>query len=193
MSVGKLVVLDRDGVINVDSDAYIKNASEWQAIEGSLEAIAKLKVAGYAVYIATNQSGLARGLFTEADLAGMHDKMESLLSSLGVKIDGLFYCDHLPEAGCDCRKPGVGLLNKIEAHWGQSVKGQPFIGDSMKDLQAGARKGCQPILVRSGKGLQTEQHLQQSPPAELLDRAVPVYDSLSDAVDDLLNQHTLSL
>lgn len=186
MGLDKLVILDRDGVINHDSDAYIKSAEEWCPIEGSIKAIARLKSAGYAVYIATNQSGLARGLFTEADLAAMHAKMESLLAEHGAIIDGLFYCDHLPDAGCDCRKPGTGLLDQVEQAWKKPVSGHPFIGDSMKDLQAGVRKQCRPILVRTGKGAKTEHTLGANRPQELQGLAIPVYDSLKHAVDDLL-------
>lgn len=183
----RLVVLDRDGVINQDSDAYIKSAVEWQPIEGSIAAIAALHQAGYSVYIATNQSGLARQLFGLADLDAMHAKMNALVEGAGGVIAGIFYCDHLPVANCDCRKPKTGLLEQIEHHSGLSVEGFAFIGDSMKDLQAGHAKDMQALLVRTGKGQATEVALEESRPSDLHNVEVAVFDNLSAASTFLIN------
>ncbi len=151
----KLVILDRDGVINQDSDAYIKSLAEWIPIPGSIEAIARLSQAGYRIAVATNQSGLGRGYFDQATLDAMHQHLETLVSEAGGCIDGIFYCPHTPDAGCDCRKPKPGLLHQIEAAYGAPVAGSWMVGDSLRDLQAGSEVGCRPVLVRTGKGLRT--------------------------------------
>ena len=156
------VILDRDGVINQDSDSYVKSAEEWVPIAGSIEAMARLSRAGWRVVIATNQSGLARGLFDGAALAAMHDKLCGLVEAAGGKVDGIFYCTHGPDAGCECRKPGTGLLQQIEREFAVSLQGCWFVGDSLRDLQAAQRFGCQPVLVRTGKGLATERGLVEA-------------------------------
>ena len=148
----KLVILDRDGVINHDSASYIKSPEEWKPIAGSLEAIALLNQAGYRVLVATNQSGIGRGLFDMATLNAIHDKMHRALSLVGGRVDGIFYCPHAQDAGCACRKPRPGLLDEIAKRFGVSLDGVPFIGDSLRDLQAGAAVGAQPVLVLTGKG-----------------------------------------
>ena len=148
----KLVILDRDGVINHDSASYIKSPEEWKPIAGSLEAIALLNQAGYRVLVATNQSGIGRGLFDMATLNAIHDKMHRALSLVGGRVDGIFYCPHANDAGCACRKPRPGLLDEIAKRFGVSLDGVPFIGDSLRDLQAGAAVGAQPVLVLTGKG-----------------------------------------
>ena len=148
----KLVILDRDGVINHDSASYIKSPDEWKPIAGSLEAIALLNQAGYRVLVATNQSGIGRGLFDMATLNAIHDKMHRALSLVGGRVDGIFYCPHANDAGCACRKPRPGLLDEIAKRFGVSLDGVPFIGDSLRDLQAGAAVGAQPVLVLTGKG-----------------------------------------
>lgn len=180
-----LVILDRDGVINVDSDDYIKSAVEWQPIPGSLEAIARLSQAGFTVAVATNQSGLGRGLFDLGDLEAMHAKMEELLHKLGGELAGIFYCPHHPDDQCACRKPLAGLIDVIEAELGLSAKGAPIIGDSLRDLEAGLAKGCELILVRTGKG---EKTLAKLPPE--LRQQVSVFDDLSAATDFLLDRCT---
>ena len=151
----KLVILDRDGVINHDSASYIKSPEEWKPIAGSLEAIALLNQAGYRVLVATNQSGIGRGLFDMATLNAIHDKMHRALSLVGGRVDGIFYCPHANDAGCACRKPRPGLLDEIAKRFGVSLDGVPFIGDSLRDLQAGAAVGAQPVLVLTGKGKKT--------------------------------------
>jgi len=177
----KLIVLDRDGVINHDSDQYIKNADQWHPIEGSIEAIAKLSKAGFKIVIATNQSGLARELFNEFDLTQIHKKLCHMVEDKGGVIEGIFYCPHLPEDNCDCRKPKIGLLKQIEAEFQCSLSDCYFIGDSLKDIQAAKKAGCIPILVKTGNG---ESTLEKSTYAELAD--VAVFKDLAVAADIVL-------
>ena len=151
----KLVVLDRDGVINADSDQYIKSPEEWKPIAGSLEAIARFTQAGFRVVVATNQSGLGRGLFDMATLNAMHDKMHKAVNQLGGRVDAVFFCPHAQDAGCTCRKPQPGMLLEIAARFNLALAGVPVIGDSLRDLQAASAAGARPILVLTGKGEQT--------------------------------------
>jgi len=151
----KLIILDRDGVINYDSDDYIKSPDEWRPLPNSLEAIALLTQNNFTVVVATNQSGLARGYYTEYTLSLIHNKMQNLLLMHNSHIDHIFYCPHGPDDNCACRKPKTGLLDQIEAFYQQSLKDVPFVGDSMRDIQAGISKGCQPILVKTGNGEKT--------------------------------------
>lgn len=153
----KLVILDRDGVINHDSEQYIKSAEEWQPIAGSLEAIARFTQAGYHVVVATNQSGLGRGLFDMTALNAMHDKMHKAVNQLGGRIDAVFFCPHAQDAGCACRKPQPGMLLEIAARFNVALEGAPAIGDSLRDLQAASAAGARPILVLTGKGEQTRK------------------------------------
>ncbi len=153
----KLVILDRDGVINFDSDAYIKRPEEWKPVPGSLEAIALLTQAGYHIAVATNQAGVGRGLFEMATLNAIHDKMHRAVGLAGGRIDAVFYCPHAQEADCSCRKPKPGLLEEIGRRFGASLAGVPSIGDSLRDLQAAAAVGAQPILVLTGKGTKTRR------------------------------------
>lgn len=147
----KLVILDRDGVINEDSDNFVKSPAEWKPIPDSLEAIVKLKHAGFRVVIASNQSGLARGLFDYDTLFAIHDKMTRMLADLGTHIDGIFFCPHGPDDGCKCRKPGTGMLEDIAKRFGRSVQGCPVIGDSTSDMEAAIAAGARPIRVKTGK------------------------------------------
>ena len=176
-----IIVLDRDGVINEDSDQYIKSVDEFVAIEGSIQAIAKLSRAGFTVAVATNQSGLARGYFDSETLSDMHHYLCSMVEEAGGAIDGIFYCPHGPDDRCECRKPGTGLLQQIEKEFSHSLTDAYFIGDSLKDLDAGRAHGCIPILVRTGKGRATEGKLTD----EGFDD-VGVFDDLSSAVDSIL-------
>lgn len=178
----KLIILDRDGVINQDSDDYIKNPDEWIPVAGSLEAIARLNRAGYTVAVATNQSGLSRGYFELRDLSAMHRKMETLLSEHGGQIDAVFYCPHGPDEGCDCRKPKPGLLHEIGERFQVDLNNVYFIGDTISDMKAAAASGVKPVLVRTGKGETTEQLLQENDFSH-----VPVYPDLSAAVDSILS------
>jgi D-glycero-D-manno-heptose 1,7-bisphosphate phosphatase len=147
----KLVILDRDGTINADSDEYVKSPDEWQPLPGALEAIARLNHNGWHAVIASNQSGLGRGLFDVASLNAMHAKMHKMLSAQGGRIDAVFYCPHSPDEGCNCRKPNPGLFHQIAERFGIDLKGVPVVGDSVRDLQAGAAAGCEPHLVLTGK------------------------------------------
>jgi len=152
---GKLVVLDRDGVINRDSDQFIKTPEEWRPIPGSLEAVARLNHAGYRVVVATNQSGLGRGLFDMAMLNSIHEKMHKALALVGGRIDAIFYCPHTADSECECRKPRAGMLREIGVRFGVEMSGVPCIGDSLRDLQAAEAIGAQPMLVLTGKGEKT--------------------------------------
>ena len=151
----KLIVLDRDGVINYDSDQFIKSPDEWRPIPGSLEAISRLNHAGFRVVVATNQSGLGRGLFDMATLIAINDKMHKALAHLGGRIDAVFYCPHTADSACECRKPKPGMFTEIGNRFGVDMTGVPCVGDSVRDLQAAAAIEAQPILVLSGKGEKT--------------------------------------
>ncbi|HAT39808.1 D-glycero-beta-D-manno-heptose 1,7-bisphosphate 7-phosphatase [Polynucleobacter necessarius] len=162
MSTGssKLIILDRDGVINEDSDEYVKSAAEWVPLPGSLEAIALLNQAGYQIAIAANQSGLSREYFTINDLHAMHGKMDALLKPLGGRIDSIFFCPHQDSHQCDCRKPAPGMMKEIALRYKKIDKikpltGVPIVGDSLRDLQAGDVMGASPHLVLTGKGEMT--------------------------------------
>jgi D-glycero-D-manno-heptose 1,7-bisphosphate phosphatase len=148
----KLVILDRDGTINQDSDDYIKSPEEWLPLPGALEAIARLNHAGWHVVIASNQSGLGRGLFDLATLNAMHTKMHKLLGAVGGRVDAVFYCPHTPEEGCRCRKPLPGLFEQIGDRYSVDLSAVHAVGDSLRDVQAAASAGCKPHLVLTGKG-----------------------------------------
>jgi len=177
----KLIVLDRDGVINEDSDAYIKNPDEWIPIPGSLESIAKLNRAGYIVVVATNQSGLARGYFDLETLSAMHKKMDDALAQHGGRVDAVFYCPHGPTAKCDCRKPKPGLLWDISDRFEIRMDDVPIVGDSLRDLQAACAVNAKPVLVKTGKGEKTVGFLEEFGLAD-----IPVYENLAAVVDALL-------
>lgn len=153
----KLVVLDRDGTINHDSDQYIKSPAEWKPIKGSLQAIARLTQAGYRVVVATNQSGIARGLFDMATLNAIHDTMQRAVLRAGGRIDAIFFCPHAEQAGCACRKPRAGMLLEIGKRLNIPLEGVPVVGDSLRDLQAAAAVGARPVLVLTGKGRKTRK------------------------------------
>ncbi|MDT8385648.1 MAG: D-glycero-beta-D-manno-heptose 1,7-bisphosphate 7-phosphatase [Gammaproteobacteria bacterium] len=185
MSPHRLVILDRDGVINQDSDDFIKSVDEFVPIPGSLEAIARLNRAGYRVVVATNQSGLARGLLDRAALDAIHESLRQRLAAVGGHLDGIFFCPHGPADGCDCRKPRPGLMHQIAAAFATELTGVPVIGDSVRDLQSALAVGARPILVRTGKGERSLASLGEASVDERL-RAVPVYRDLAEAVDALL-------
>ena len=147
----KLVILDRNGTVNVHREDFVKSDVEWTPLPGALEAIARLNHAGWHVVIASNQSGLGRGLFDVASLNAMHAKMHKMLAAVGGRIDAVFYCPHSPEESCTCRKPLPGLFEQIGARFGVQLAGVPTAGDSLRDLQAGAAAGCEPHLVLTGK------------------------------------------
>ena len=175
-----LVVLDRDGVINRDSAEFVKSAREWLPLPGSIAAIARLSQAGYTVAVASNQSGLARGLFDRNALRGMHRKLRRLVAAEGGHVDRIVVCPHGPGDDCDCRKPRPGLLNRLARHYGISLNGVPVVGDSLRDLQAAVSAGAMPVLVRTGNGAETSRNL----PAHL--RNVRTYDDLADFAADAL-------
>jgi D-glycero-D-manno-heptose 1,7-bisphosphate phosphatase len=181
----KLIILDRDGVINQDSDDYVKSLEEWIPLEGSCEAIADLSKAGYTIAVATNQSGLARGFFTLDDLETMHGRMNALVEEAGGEIATIKYCPHGPDDACECRKPLPGLINQIEAELGISANGAYFIGDSLRDLQAGLSKGCKPVLVMTGKGEKTLLKMLTTEVDTQIKQA-PVYTDLAHFARKLL-------
>ncbi len=156
----KLIILDRDGVINEDHDNFIKNPDEWIPIPGSLEAIALLNKHDYTVAVATNQSGIARGLYSIETLDAIHAKMHQAVKSAGGHIDAVYYCPHINEDNCECRKPKSKMLQDIAKQFqvdlnAPDAKKVPGIGDSLRDLQSFANAGCAPMLVLTGKGEQT--------------------------------------
>jgi len=151
----KLLILDRDGVINQDSDAYIKSLEEWVPIPGSVEAIAQLSKAGWTVAVATNQSGIARGYYSLATLEAMHARLRTLVAEQGGEVGHIVYCPHGPDEGCACRKPKPGMLRAIADHYHADLHGVWFVGDSKGDLEAALAVGAQPVLVKTGKGERT--------------------------------------
>ncbi|MGN6390472.1 MAG: D-glycero-beta-D-manno-heptose 1,7-bisphosphate 7-phosphatase [Burkholderiaceae bacterium] len=175
----KLIILDRDGVINHDSDAFIKSPDEWVPIPGALAAMARLKQAGYRIVVATNQSGVARGLFDMATLNAIHQKLHAAAMQAGADVDAIFFCPHAADDDCDCRKPRAGMLQEIGRRYEVGLKGVPSVGDSLRDLQAAYIVGCAPYLVRTGKGATT---LKKGglPPGTV------VCDDLAGVVDVLL-------
>ena len=177
-----LIILDRDGVINHDSAVFIKSKDEWRPIPGSLEAIAAMTKAGFTLAIASNQSGIARGLFDQAALDEMHAKMLRLVHEAGGRISRIVFCPHGPDEGCDCRKPRPGLLEQLARHFDTSLAGVPVVGDSLRDLEAAAAVGARPILVRSGKGRGTEAALPER------FASVAVYDDLAAAARALIDE-----
>ena len=176
----KLIILDRDGVINHDQESFIKSPEEWVPIEGSLEAIARLNQADYRVVVATNQSGIARGFYDLATLNAIHQKMHSAAMTVGAKIDAIFFCPHSAKDNCDCRKPRAGMFQEIEKRYATSLKGVPSVGDSLRDLQASYLCGCIPYLVLSGKGELTMANGGLPP-------GTNVFPNLSAVVDKLLS------
>ncbi len=182
----KLIILDRDGVINYDSDDFIKSVDEWQPLPGSLQAMGRLCQAGYTLVVATNQSGIARGLYDLETLHAMHSKMARMLEPYGGYVEAVFFCPHGPKDGCNCRKPRDGMFQDIAARYIQDLTGVPAIGDSLRDLQAARTAGAQPILVKTGKGKRT---LASAQPEELED--VPVFNNLAEVAEMLLAETDL--
>ncbi|WP_153111786.1 D-glycero-beta-D-manno-heptose 1,7-bisphosphate 7-phosphatase [Propionivibrio limicola] len=175
----KLVILDRDGVINFDSDYFIKSPAEWKPIPGSLEAIAKLTQAGYRVVVATNQSGIGRGLFDMDTLNAINDKMYRAAQLLGGRIDALFYCPHSADSNCDCRKPKPGMFERIAGCFNADLSKAWAVGDSLRDLQAAASVGAKPMLVLTGKGQKTRAENE-------LPEGTQIFDNLAAAVEFIL-------
>ncbi len=178
----KLVILDRDGVINQDRDDFVKNSVEWVPIEHSLEAIANLTQSGWRVVVATNQSGIGRGLFDMHALNAMHEKMHRLVGQAGGRIDAVVFCPHAADHGCECRKPLPGMVLEIAERFNVKLEGLPLIGDSLRDLEAIAAVGGQPMLVKTGKGVKTLA-------AGKLPENTLVFNDLYDAAEHLINHH----
>ncbi len=176
----KLVILDRDGVINFDSDDYIKSPSDWRPIPGSLEAIARLNQHGYHVAVATNQAGISRGLFDMKALNAIHQKLHLSAQSVGAHIDAIFFCPHAADEFCDCRKPRPGMLQAIGKRFGVSLKGVPMVGDALRDMHAALEVGCDLYLVKTGKGERTLEKGGLPPGTQ-------IYDNLAAVVDRLLH------
>ncbi|HEY3645416.1 MAG TPA: D-glycero-beta-D-manno-heptose 1,7-bisphosphate 7-phosphatase [Gammaproteobacteria bacterium] len=176
----RLVILDRDGVINQESEAFIKTPEEWIPLPGSIEAIARIYKSGYTVVVASNQSGIARHLLSLDTLAAIHGRMKREVEAAGGKIDSIFFCPHGPKEGCDCRKPKPGLLKQIAERYQVRLKGLPMIGDSERDLQAARAVGGRPMLVKTGNGLKT---LEEDHDVE------EVYDDLGSAIAQLLREN----
>lgn len=175
----KMIILDRDGVINHDSPEFIKSPAEWIPIPGSLEAIARLNQAGYRVVIASNQSGIARELFDMSILNAIHHKLHTSAQQVGADIDAIFFCPHAAIDNCDCRKPKAGMFEEISKRFKVSLKGVPTVGDSLRDLQAGFVSGCAPYLVLTGKGQKTLETGGLPPGTQ-------VFPDLASMVDALL-------
>lgn len=177
----KVLVLDRDGVINADSPEYIKSPEEWHALPGSIDAIARATRAGYTVAVASNQSGVGRGYFDIDTLSAIHDRMIETVEAAGGRVDVIVFCPHAPDAGCECRKPKAGLLRRIESELGVTLAGSWMVGDSMKDIAAARAVDMQPVLVRTGNGAEVERKLEE--PSGVL-----VFNDLASAVDQLLEK-----
>lgn len=175
----KLIILDRDGVINFDSAQFIKSPDEWKPVPGSLEAIARLNQAGYRVVVATNQSGIGRGLFEMDTLNAIHDKMLKAVAHVGGRIDAIFFCPHTGADDCDCRKPKPGMLQEIAARFNADLSGVPAVGDSLRDVQAAVTVGAQPLLVLTGKGKKTADDPE-------LPSGTPIFPDLAAAVTHIL-------
>jgi D-glycero-D-manno-heptose 1,7-bisphosphate phosphatase len=184
MTPHKLVILDRDGTINEDSAEFVKSADEWRPLPGVMEAIARLNHAGWHVVVATNQSGLGRGLFEVSELNEIHAKMHKALAAVGGRIDVVFYCPHVPGEGCRCRKPEPGLFEQISERYGFGLKNVPTVGDSARDLVAGVAMGCEPHLVLTGKGAA----FKARPLTDAFPPGTHVHENLSSFVDFLLER-----
>lgn len=176
----KVIVLDRDGVINHDSDQFVKSAAEWTPIAGSIDAMVRLAQAGYRLAIATNQSGLGRGLLTLDDLNAMHQRLQERLAESGAYVDAIFFCPHRPEARCACRKPAPGLLLAAQDRFAVAPRDLLVIGDSLRDLEAARAVGAAAVLVLTGKGAGTlAEHRERL-------GETPVYRDLAEAADAIL-------
>lgn len=178
----KLVIIDRDGVINKDSDAYIKAPEEWIPIPGSLQAISQLTKANFKIAVATNQSGVGRGYYDEEMLNQIHQKMLKQITEAGGKVDKIVYCPHHPNEQCNCRKPKPGLLQQIAEYYKISLTKIPYIGDSIRDVQAALNAGAQPILVLTGNGKQAKEQLDNS-------KNIPIFPNLAEAAQSIIKNY----
>lgn len=175
----KLLILDRDGVINYDSDDYIKSVEEWIPLPGAISALAQLSQAGWTIAIATNQSGIARGYYPLSTLDAMHQHLRDLVTQQGGALGLIVYCPHGPDDGCTCRKPKPGMLEQIAEYYGVALQGVWFVGDSSSDLACALAVGCQPVLVKTGKGVRTQ--------AKPLPQGTLVFDDLAAVANQLIS------
>jgi D-glycero-D-manno-heptose 1,7-bisphosphate phosphatase len=178
----KLVILDRDGTINRASDEFVKSPEEWHPLPGALEAIGRLNHAGFHVVLASNQSGIGRGLFDMAALNAVHTHMLKSLAAVGGRIDAIFYCPHAPDEGCACRKPLPGLLQQIAERYGMTLAGVPYVGDSLRDMQSAQAAACSPHLVLTGR----HAHLESQPLPAQFPANTLVHADLAAFVDHFL-------
>lgn len=185
--MAKWLILDRDGVINYDSDQFIKSPEEWRPLPGSLKAIANLNKAGYRIVVISNQSGLARGLFSVETLDAIHEKFHTLLAKENGKVEKIYYCPHGPDDNCTCRKPLSGLFTQFAQDYKLSLTNVYAVGDSIRDLQAASEAGANSILVRTGKGQKSELTLQALEKDNLL-RTTPIHNDLASFVNTLLSK-----
>tara|TARA_R110002111_G_scaffold4961_1_gene25853 strand:+ start:100 stop:648 length:549 start_codon:yes stop_codon:yes gene_type:complete len=181
--IPKLVILDRDGVINRDSKEFVKTVAEWQPLPGSVEAIGVLTRAGIPVAVASNQSGIGRGLLSRKTLYAMHSKLRKLAAGFGGEIGRILYCPHLPEAGCDCRKPAPGMINALIREHGVAPDDVIVVGDSVRDLDAALAAGARPALVLTGNGLRSQQELRER------NQTVQTFDNLLDFANSLMMEN----
>ena len=180
----KLIILGRDGILNLYRDDHVKSPEEWVPIPGALEAVARLNHAGWHTVVATNQAGIGRGMIDMASINAVHQRMMQRLAEVGGRVDAVFFCPHTPEDNCDCRKPKPGLMNQIAQRYGIEPRTVPMVVDTLRDLQAARAAGCEPHLVRTGRAValtdaQVVEIVQQVPATE-------VHDDLSDFADFLL-------
>ena len=182
----KMIILSRDGVINHGSASLIKSVDEWTPIDGSLQAMGRLYQAGYTLVVATNQSGIARGLYDVQTLHAIHTKMGRMLEQYGGQVESIFFCPHGPDENCACRKPNDGLFRDIMARYQRNLDDVPAVGDALRDIQAARSAGAQPVLVKTGKG---EETLHKADPKEL--QGVPVYNDLQELADAILAETDL--
>lgn len=181
----RLVLLDRDGVVNRESPGYVTSVGEWQPLAGSLDAIARLARRGYSVVVVTNQSAVGRHLMSARTLEAIHAHMRAAIEQAGGSLAGIYCCLHAPQDGCDCRKPKPGLLRQVEKDFGVTLSGVPMVGDKLADVEAAVAVGARPVLVLSGYGVQTRDMLRQRPD---LAARVQVHADLASAVDSLLDE-----
>ena len=181
----KLIILDRDGVINEDSDNYIRSVDEWIPVPGSIKAISELSKAGYTIAVATNQSGLARGYFPESELHAMHNKMNTLVEAEGGQIHTILFCPHGPDDLCDCRKPKPGMVEQLLSLHGVKASKTWVVGDSLRDLQAGLGAGCKAALVKTGKGERTLKAIEEKEPQL---KNIPLFKNLKEFSEQLLSE-----
>lgn len=187
----KLLILDRDGTINGERDDFVKSADEWQPLPGALEAMARLHHAGWTLVVATNQSGLGRGLFDAAALNAMHAKMHKLLAGVGARVDAVFFCPHKPEDACDCRKPAPGMFTHILSRYGLDTSTDTVhtAGDSLRDLQAGVAAGCVPHLLLTGKSHSRRGHLLGNQAPADFPEGTRVHDDLAALAEHLISNY----